>query len=77
MTTSTLFTNNRSQPVRLPADLRYHNHVKKVEVRAVGLDRIIAPAGSVWDSFFINGPKVSDDFLPERTDQQQRERESF
>lgn len=24
-----------------------------------------------WDSFFLCGPSVSDDFLPERADQQQ------
>ncbi len=77
MTASTLFTNNRSQAVRLPANLRYPSHVKKVEVRAVGLERIIAPADSVWDSFFINGPEVSDDFLPGRASQKQGEREPF
>ena len=76
MTTSTLFTNNRSQAVRLPADLRYPSHVKKVEVRAVGLDRIIALPIRLGQ-FFINGPEVSDDFLSERADQGQSERESF
>ena len=33
MTTSTLFTNNRSQAVHLPADMRFPSHVKKVDVR--------------------------------------------
>lgn len=66
MTTSTVFTNNRSQAVRLPADMRFPDSIKKVEVRAVGLERIIAPADAAWDSFFLNGPTVSDDFLNER-----------
>lgn len=77
MTTSTVFINNRSQAVRLPAEVRFPDTVKKVEVRAVGTERIIAPADSAWDSFFINGPTVSDDFMNERASQQQGERDSF
>ena len=77
MTASTVFTNNRSQAVRLPADTRFPDRIKKVEVRVVGQERIIAPADSAWDSFFINGPTVSDDFMSERASQQQNERESF
>lgn len=45
MASSTVFTNNRTQAVRLPAELRFPPTVKKVEVRAVGQERIIAPAG--------------------------------
>ena len=77
MTTSTVFTNNRSQAVRLPAELRFPDSVKKVEVRAVGLERIIAPAESAWDSFFLAGPTASDDFMAERASQQQGERDSL
>jgi len=66
MSTSTVFTNNRSQTVRLPADMRFPDSVKKVEVRVVGLERIIAPAESAWDSFFWGGQTVSDDFMIER-----------
>ena len=77
MSTSTVFTNNRSQAVRLPADMRFPDSVKKVEVRVVGLERIIAPAESAWDSFFHSGPMVSDDFMSERASQQQSERESL
>ncbi|MDT4292264.1 type II toxin-antitoxin system VapB family antitoxin [Methylomonas sp. MO1] len=77
MSTSTIFTNNRSQAVRLPADMRFPDSVKKVEVRVIGLERIIAPAESTWDSFFLNGPTVSDDFMTERASQQQTERDCF
>ena len=52
-------------------------NVKEVEVRAVDQERIIAPAGAAWDSFFLNGPTVSEDFLNERAFQQQGEHESF
>jgi antitoxin VapB len=72
-----LFLSNRSQAVRIPADLRLPDSVKEVEVRACGQERIIAPVGRSWDSFFQEGPAVSDDFLVERAGQEQAEREPF
>jgi antitoxin VapB len=77
MSITTVFTNNRSQAVRLPADVRLPEGVKKVQVRARGLDRIISPVGHTWDEFFLRGPKVSDDFMAKRADQQQADREDF
>jgi antitoxin VapB len=77
MSITTVFTNNRSQAVRLPADARLPDGVKKVQVRARGLDRIISPVGHTWDEFFLNGPCASDDFMAERSDQQQPDREAF
>lgn len=77
MTISTVFTNNRTQAVRLPAELRLPDNVKRVQVRAIGKERIISPIENTWDSFFLSGPKVSEDFLPERASQQQSEREAF
>jgi antitoxin VapB len=77
MSITTVFTNNRSQAVRLPADVRLPEGVKKVQVRARGMDRIISPVGHTWDAFFLNGPQVSDDFMADRAPQVQAERESF
>ena len=77
MATSTVFTNNRTQAVRLPAELRLPDNVKKVEVRARGKDRIISPLGHRWDDFFLNGPRVSDDFMNERGSQTQSPREEL
>ena len=77
MTTSTLFTNNRTQAVRLPAELRMPEGVKHVDVRARGVERIIAPADMSWDSFFLGAERVSDDFMSERATQVQAARESF
>ena len=77
MSTSTVFTNNRTQAVRLPADTRFPESVKRVEVRVRGQERIIAPAESAWDSFFLGGPQASEDFMAERASQQQGEREAF
>ncbi len=72
-----LFLSNRSQAVRIPADLRLPDSVKDVEVRACGQERIIAPLGHSWDSFFLDGPSVSADFLDERASQEQADRDAF
>ncbi|MBK9326457.1 MAG: antitoxin [Hydrogenophilales bacterium] len=77
MTTSTVFTNNRTQAVRLPAELRFPDTVKKVEVRQVGQERIIAAADQAWDSFFLAQETASEDFMAERASQRQPEREGF
>lgn len=77
MSTSTVFTNNRTQAVRLPAELRFPDNIRKVDVRAVGNERIIAPVDQAWDSFFLGAELPSDDFMVERADQEQPDREAF
>ena len=62
MSISTVFVNDRTQGVQ------------KVDIRVKGKERIIAPVGQTWDSFFLDGLAVSDDFLPERAAQHQPER---
>ena len=74
---TTVFTNNRSQAVRLPAEARLPDDVKKVIVRIRGRDRIITPIENTWDNFFLSGPSVSDDFMNERGVQKQAEREGL
>lgn len=77
MTTSTVFTNNRTQAVRLPADLRFSDDIKQVNVRAVGNERIITPLLETWDSFFLNVPAVTQDFMEARATQEQPTRETL
>jgi antitoxin VapB len=77
MTTSTVFINNRSQAIRLPAALRLPDSVKRVDVRARGCERVIAPLGQTWDSFFADDTQVADDFLVTRASQTPSEREAF
>ncbi|EGU31295.1 putative virulence-associated protein [Vibrio ichthyoenteri ATCC 700023] len=77
MSIASVFENNRTQAVRLPADSRFPDNVKKVHVRVVGKERILAPVGNSWDSFFCSDSKVTDDFMVERASQTQSERESF
>ncbi len=75
MAITTIFTNNRTQAVRLPAELRLPETVKKVDVRARGNERIISPIGQTWDSFFLDGSLVSEDFMSKRASQEQSDRE--
>lgn len=77
MSTGSVFENNRTQAVRLPADSRFPDSVKKVTVRVVGMDRVLSPVEHTWDSFFLAQEGVSDDFLPERASQEQADREPF
>lgn len=51
----TVFVNNRTQAVRLSLDVRLPEGVHKVEIRVKGHERIIAPVGQTWDSFFLDG----------------------
>jgi len=77
MSTGSVFENNRTQAVRLPADSRFPDGVKKVMVRVVGPDRILSPVESAWDSFFLSEEHVTEDFMSERASQEQGEREAF
>lgn len=77
MSIGTVFINNRTQAVRLPVEVRLPEGVSKVQVRVRGNERILAPLGQSWDSFFRHGSAVSDDFMPERASQHQSEREAL
>lgn len=77
MAIGTVFVNNRTQAIRLPVDLRLPEGVRRVSIRIKGNEPIIAPVGQTCDSFFLNGPAVSDDVLPERASQHQPERETL
>ena len=77
MSTGSVFVNNRTQAVRLPADTRFPEGVKQVTVRVVGKDRILSPVENTWDSFFLSEERVSNDFMQERASQEQPEREAF
>ena len=77
MNKGSVFENNRTQAVRLPAETRFPKEVKKVMVRVVGPDRVLSPVNKVWDSFFLSGEGVTDDFMAERASQEQKEREAL
>jgi antitoxin VapB len=66
MTTSTVFTSNRSQAVRLPKAVAFPDDVHHVDILKVGRSRIIVPRGRRWDDLFQSGPRASEDFMTER-----------
>ena len=66
MPTASILVNNHTQVVRLPANTRFPDDVKRVSVRVVGKDRILSPVDSTWDSFFLSEELVSEDFMTER-----------
>lgn len=70
-----VFKNNRTQTVSLPAGTRFPDDVKEVIVRVVGHDRILSPVDHAWDTFFLSGERVTDDFMTGRASQEQPGRE--
>ena len=51
-TTTTIFKSNRSQAVRIPADIAFPDNVKKVIVSRVGKSLTLTPVDAFWDDFF-------------------------
>ena len=76
MITGSVFENNSTQVVRLPADSRFPEGVKRVNVRVVGFDRVLSPVEHTWDSFLLLEKTVTDDFMLERASQEQTNRKS-
>ncbi len=76
MTSSKLFTSNRSQAVRLPKAVAFPDDVQDVDILKIGRSRLIVPRGKRWDDFF-EGPAVSDDFLNARDEPTAEQREPF
>jgi antitoxin VapB len=77
VTSSTVFTSNRSQAVRLPKAVAFPNDVHKVDILKIGRSRVIVPQGKRWDDLFVSGPRASEDFLAEREQPKAEERERF
>src|ERR1700736_3730091 len=75
MTSSTVFTSNRSQAVRLPKAVAFPEDVHQVDILKIGHSRVIVPQGKRWDDLFQNGPRASEDFMAEREQPPAEERE--
>lgn len=76
MEKASVFKSNRSQAVRLPKAMALPDDVKRVEIIAIGRSRVISPVGESWDSWFA-GEGVSPDFMADRDQPADQERESF
>jgi len=66
MTSSTVFTTNRSQAVRLPKAVAFPEGVHEVDILKIGRSRVIVPKGRRWDDLFQSGPRASEDFMSQR-----------
>jgi antitoxin VapB len=71
-----VFKSNKTQAVRLPKAVAFDDDVSDVEIVARGNTRIITPAGDSWGEWF-DGPAISDDFMIDREQPRQQERESL
>ena len=71
-----VFMSNKSQAVRLPKAVALPADVKQVDIVALGRARLIVPAGETWDQWFA-APGVTDDFMAEREQAPEQERESL
>ncbi|MGB1159522.1 MAG: type II toxin-antitoxin system VapB family antitoxin [Porticoccaceae bacterium] len=71
-----IFKSNKSQAVRLPKPVAFPDSVKQVEIVPLGRARLIVPAGDLWDTWF-DGSEVSDDFMNDRDQPEDQERESL
>ncbi|AZD69180.1 antitoxin VapB [Pseudomonas chlororaphis] len=76
MEQGSVFKSNRSQAIRMPKAVALPDDVTRVDIVAVGRTRIITPAGEAWDSWF-DGESVSADFMNERDQPAEQEREAF
>jgi antitoxin VapB len=77
MASSTVFTSNRSQAVRLPKAVAFPEDVHQVDILKIGRSRVIVPQGKRWDDLFLNGPHVSEEFMSEREQPAADVREAF
>jgi len=71
-----IFKSNKSQAVRLPKSVALPEGIREVDIVAIGNTRIITPAGKSWDNWF-DSPGVSDDFMMEREQPSDQQRDAL
>jgi antitoxin VapB len=74
MQTARLFKNGRSQAVRLPKQYRFDGD--RVYIKRVGSAVILIPFHEPWQSLFDSLDQFSDDFMAEREQPVQQDREA-
>jgi len=73
--TAKIFTNGRSQAVRLPKEFRFDT--SEVYIRKVGDEVVISAKKTSWKDFFNKKSSFGDDFLEERDNAFPQDRETF
>ena len=74
--TSTLFTLNKSQAVRIPKKIAFPSDIDTVKVMRVGNSIVLTPINQSWDAWF-EGQDISEDYMNQREQPQDQEREGF
>lgn len=75
MKTAKLFKNGQSQAVRLPKEFRFDG--ESVFIHHLGNCVVLVPRHDPWRSMFDAGSQFTDDFMLERDQGSQPEREGF
>lgn len=71
-----IFKSNQSQAVRLPKPVALPETIKEVQIIPLGTARLIVPYGDAWSSWF-DDEGVSDDFMEDREQPEQQQRENL
>lgn len=71
-----IFKSNQSQAVRLPKPVALPDSIKEVQIIPLGTARLIVPYGDAWSSWF-DDEGVSDDFMEDREQPEQQQRDSL
>ena len=76
METAKIFTNGKSQAVRLPKEFRFEG--KEVYIKRVGNTVVLIPKSqNTLETWFLTLKNFSDDFMEERVQPPQQIRENF
>jgi len=75
MKTAKLFKNGESQAVRLPKEFRFAGN--EVLIKRSGNAVILLPKSKAWDTLLDSLSRFSSDYMSERTQPPQKERESL
>jgi len=68
-----IFQSGRSQAVRLPKEFRFNG--SEVFVKRIGKAVVLLPTDDAWDSLAQSLDLFSDDFMVERDQSQEQQRE--
>jgi antitoxin VapB len=74
MDTAKLFTNGRSQAVRLPKEYRFEG--TEVFIKKIGNTVVLIPTTESWRTLFDSLDSFSDDFMESREQPPEQQRES-
>ena len=70
-----LFQNGQSQAVRLPKEFRFDG--REVYIKKMGNAALLIPMEHGWDSLIESLSEFSDDFMEDRNQPKQQEREDL